>query len=143
MNKISQWRIFAIQVCLSCVLISLIQLGLGSRNIVSQPVLAQSNLNLSSDIISLKARISRLEQEVNSLRSSNFNSPSRPSRINQPTPNPPIPNVGNPPVVNGQAIGNSDPLYERFATLLIELKEDVRNIDQRLTKIEQQSTANP
>ena len=46
-------------------------------------------------------------------------------------------------MVNGQAIGNSDPLYERFATLLIELKEDVRNIDQRLTKIEQQSTANP
>ncbi|MGF1589922.1 MAG: hypothetical protein ACFCU7_11880 [Pleurocapsa sp.] len=141
MNRISHWRVFVIQICLSCLLISLIYLGLPT--LVSQPVLAQSNLNLNSDIISLKARISRLEQQVNNLRSSNFNRPSRPSKTKQPTATPPIPNVGNPPVVDGQAIGNTDPLYKRLATLLIELKEDVRNIDQRLTQIEQQSTANP
>ncbi len=133
MKRISQWQVFVIQVGLSCCLISLIYLGLPT--IVGQPVWAQSNLNLNSDIISLKARISRLEQEVSRLRGFNFNSPPRPTS--------PVPNVvENPPVVDGQAIGSTDPLYKRLATLLIELKEDVRNIDQRLSKIEQQTAPN-
>jgi len=102
---------------------------------IGSPSLAQANLNLKSDIISLRSRISRLEQEVTRLRSSNSRSLDRTARIEQSRQ---IPNPTNisPPEVNGQVIGRSDPLYEKFATLLIELKEDVKNLDRRLTEIE-------
>jgi hypothetical protein len=51
------------------------------------------------------------------------------------------PTTVNPPVVNGEAIGTSDPLYQRLATLVIELKEDVKSIDRRLSKIEKQTAS--
>ena len=132
-------RHYIVLVGLSCLLISLLYLA--PQVAIGHPLLAQSNLNLNSDIISLRARISRLEQEVNSLRRNNSftPSPSRTAKPQQPTSNPAPsrPTIVNPPIVNGRAIGKSDPLYERLATLLIELKEDVRNLDRRLTEIEQ------
>ena len=102
---------------------------------VHQPVSAQSDLTLKSDIVSLKARINRLEQEVNNLRSSNTNLRSS-TRI--PTA-PQAPKNSPPTTIEGQAIGSSDPMFKRLATLLIELKEDVRNLDRRLSKIEQRN----
>lgn len=134
-NRSFPWRNFIVTICLSFILISLTYVFPTSN----QPLLAQSDLNLQSDIISLQARISRLEQEVSSLRSSN----SRSLELTPPKPNqPPTPPkdrtiIGNPPAVDGQVVGRSDPLYARLATLLVELKEEVRSLDRRLTKIEQ------
>ena len=64
------------------------------------------------------------------------------NRVKQPNPSLRLNNSGgNPPVVNGQAIGRSDPLYERLATLLIELKEDVKNLDRRLVDLENKASS--
>ena len=131
-------RHYIVLVGLSCLLISLVYLT--PQVALGHTPLAQSNLNLNSDIISLRARISRLEQEVNRLQSNSSTlPPSRTNKLQLPTsnPEPSRPTVVNPPIVNGRAIGKSDPLYERLATLLIELKEDVRNLDRRLAEIEQ------
>lgn len=131
MNKLLQWRKFLFRTCLIC-----FSLGIVYLTQVDSPGSAQSDLNLKSDIISLRARIGRLEQEVNRLRGSQ-SKPNPRLRTDQPSfvPSTPV----NPPVVNGEAIGTSDPFYQRLATLVIELKEDVRNIDQRLNKIEKQT----
>ena len=133
MNKLLQWRKFIFRICLSCFFIAVIFIY---PTFVNSPGLAQSDLNLRSDIISLQARISRLEQEVSQLRGSLNKPNSRPARTERSTP---TPTIINPPVVNGEAIGSSDPLYERLATLVIELKEDVRNIEQRLSEVEGQT----
>ena len=133
MNRFLKWH-YILLLCLSCLWISPIH----ATSPTASTLLAQSNLNLQSDIISLRARISRLEQEVNRLRSSAISPSPQSIKPKQPTPNPaPRSTIINPPVVDGRAIGNSDPLYERLATLLIELKEDVRDLDRRLTEIEQ------
>lgn len=123
-SQICLCLVFAIAICLSIA--------------IARPSSAQTDFKFQSDIISLKARISRLEQEVSRLRSDS-RSPNRRNnnRIEQPNPSSGSNYIsGNPPVVDGQAIGPSDPLYERLSTLLIELKEDVRNLDSRLTDIE-------
>ena len=131
-------RRYLVLVGLGCLLISLVYLI--PQVAIADSLIAQSDLGLKSDVISLQARISRLEQEVNRLRSDRSTpSPSRKAEPQQPSlaPVPPRPTVVNPPIVNGRAIGKSDSSYERLATLLIELKEDVRNLDRRLTEIEQ------
>ena len=137
MKQISK-RSILIRTCLSCALVTVV---FGSIQLVNSSSSAHSNLN-NSDIISLRARVNRLEQEVNQLRSRNLRAPNaRPGKklpISPAAP-PSRPTVVNPPIVNGRAIGASDPMYERLATLLIELKEDVRNIDERLITIEQQT----
>jgi hypothetical protein len=133
MNHKYSWRILITTACLTFVIASLVNFV--PTRVFQPPVSAQSELTLKSDIISLKARLSRLEQEVTSLRS--FNTRPRNSSVPKQPSNSIPQNPNNPPVINGQSVGNSDPMFERLATLLIELKEDVRNIDRRLTKIEQ------
>lgn len=100
--------------------------------LISAPqVAAQSITGINAELSSLRTRINRLEGEISRLKQS--------TRTRLPTPDKsePASRLGNPPVVDGEAIGPSDPLYERLATLLIELKEDVRNIDRRLAEVEQ------
>ena len=137
MNRILKWRIQIIRICLSCILAIAIFAKWGTIDIAS--VSAQSNL-VNSDIISLRSRVSRLEQEIDQLRYNVRADDSRPAK-KLPIPNQSAPTsrptVVNPPIVNGKPVGASDPMYERLATLLIELKEDVRNINERLTEIEQ------
>lgn len=90
---------------------------------------SQSTTSLNAEISSLRSRVNRLESEIRRLgRVSNLPSPR--------TSNPPRNNA--PSNINGNLIGSSDPLFERFATLLIELKEDVRDLNQRLTNVETQ-----
>jgi hypothetical protein len=134
-HKLFQWRNFRLTICLSILLISLSYL----LPTVNQPLLAQSDLSLKSELSSLESRINRLEQEVNSLgssrtsiRSGSQSSEPTPPRSNQAFS---LSNYGT-TVVDGKVVGRSDPLYSRLATLLVELKEQVSNIDQRLTAIE-------
>jgi hypothetical protein len=138
-KKFFRWRNFRLTICLSILLISLSYL----LPTVNQPLLAQSDLSLKSELSSLESRINRLEQEVNSLGSSrtSLNSRSQSSEPTRPKPN----QIYSPPnygttVIDGKVVGRSDPLYSRLATLLIELKEEVSNIDQRLTVIEKTTT---
>ncbi|MDJ0746380.1 MAG: hypothetical protein QNJ32_23865 [Xenococcaceae cyanobacterium MO_167.B27] len=97
-------------------------------------VQAQSITGLNADISSLRSRINRLESEVRSLSrstSSNRNVRNIPQREY------PSSTINNPPAINNTVVGRSDPLFQRLATLVIELKEDVRDLDQRLTAIEE------
>ena len=127
------------KICLSLVLAIAIYLPI----VISQPSLAQTDFNLKSDIITLQSRISRLEQEVGRLRSSNSKTSNRATATKvEPPASPPNSNftIVNPPEVNGEIIGRSDPLYEKLATLAIELKEDIQNLDRRLTKVEKKAS---
>lgn len=93
------------------------------------PVASQSLTNINAELSSLRSRVNRLESEIRRI--------GRPSNLPNTRPtNPP----GNTPPANidGNLVGRSDPLFERFATLLIELKEDVRDLNTRLTEIEEQ-----
>ncbi|MEO0014373.1 MAG: hypothetical protein RLZZ535_2762 [Cyanobacteriota bacterium] len=134
-DRFWQWRNFILTICLSFILISLIYLV----PTLNQPVLAQSDLSLKSDIISLESRLNRLEQEVTRLRSSTSSQINVPAtELKEPsTPPASRTTTGNPAVVDGQIIGRTDPLYSRLATLLIELREEVTSLDRRLTEIEQ------
>ncbi len=104
----------------------------------SPHVIAQSNTSLNSEISSLRTRINRLESQVSRLSQSPSTNLPRPGNSKPYSSN----RSGNPPIVNGEAVGPSDPFYERLATLLIELKEDVRNIDRRLAEVEQRVSVN-
>ena len=91
---------------------------------------AQSLTSINADITRLRTRINRLETELRNAKKITNN------RIEFPNTSAPNSNLYHPPVVDGRAIGSSDPLFQRLSTLLIELKEDVQNIDQRLTAVE-------
>jgi hypothetical protein len=134
-DRFWQWRNFILTICLSFILISLIYLV----PTLNQPLLAQSDLSLKSDIISLESRLNRLEQEVTRLRSITSSQLNVPAAELKERSTPPVSRntTGNPAVVNGQVIGRTDPLYSRLATLLIELREEVTSLDRRLTEIEQ------
>ncbi|MBE9166519.1 hypothetical protein IQ238_02850 [Pleurocapsales cyanobacterium LEGE 06147] len=96
-------------------------------------VTAQSTTDFRAEITNLRTRVSQLEREVRRLsQSSNRTTQSATDRIGSQS------TVGNPPLVNGQPIGQSDPMFERLANLVIELKQEVRELEQRLVEIERQ-----
>lgn len=113
------------------VIISLILVFLVVNN---YPVQSQYITGINADISQLRSRINRLESEVRNLRQANSsalpanNTPER-STISE----------GDIPVeVDGELIGRSDLFSERLATLLIELREDINDIESRLNALEAQ-----
>ena len=100
-----------------------------------QPVSSQSITGLNAEISSLRSRINRLESDVRNLRQAKSapgipaDSFARESAANQ---------TDRPVIVNDELIGRSDPFSERLATLLIELREDINDIERRLVTLEQQ-----
>ena len=93
----------------------------------NSPVTSQSTTSINAEISSLRSRVNRLESEIRRLsRSGNLSTP------RETTP----PRKTSPSTIDGNLIGSSDPLFERFATLLIELKEDVRDLNKRLIEVE-------
>ena len=113
-----------LSVILLTILISLIII---SSNTI--PVASQSITGINAEISSLRSRVNRLESEIRRI--------GRPSNLPNTRPTNPPSNI--PPAnIDGNLVGRSDPLFERFATLLIELKEDVRDLNQRLTEVENQ-----
>lgn len=102
----------------------------------NKSVASQSITGINAEISRLRSRINRVESEVRNLRQSG-SAPSLPA--NKSPRESVADNFNNPPVINNQAIGRSDPLFERLATLLIELKEDVRDIESRLVTLEERN----
>nr|WP_290227856.1 hypothetical protein [Trichocoleus desertorum] len=78
---------------------------------------------LESDNYQLRAELSRLESQIYNLSRSGARLP-EPSRPAAPTVTPPRPTPANTPIV------------DRLATLLIELKERVTNVEARMTRLE-------
>ena len=128
MKALSRLRSHLISSILICILIVTITVTM--QIVHSSSVSAQSPTSLNADIIRLRTRIDRLESEINRVNKSRNN------QISSPDTTTPNSNLVHPPVVDGRAIGPSDPLFQRLSTLLIELKEDVKKIDKRLTAVE-------
>jgi hypothetical protein len=42
-------------------------------------------------------------------------------------------------IVEGEVVGRSDPLFERLATLVIELKEDFQKLERRVQVLEKET----
>ena len=84
---------------------------------------AQFSTSLNSDIKSLHSRVNRLEPEVRFLRSNSSN--------------PKLPEQRSPIANNQEPNRSHDPLFDRLAILLIELKEDVHDLEQRVILLEQ------
>ncbi len=130
--KLSLFRSkFMFKLCISTLLVLIT--GLGIQGNGANYVLAQDRIDTfnRAETLNLKRQIRQLEAEIRRLNQNNMRSNSlMPSRVPRST-------FSNPPVVDNRPIGHSDPMFERLATLLIELKEDVKNLDRRMTAIEQ------
>lgn len=103
---------------------------------VSSPAASQSLIGIDSEVRNLRSRISRVEAEVRNLRSATSRIP-RSNRNPRSRPAPVAPNRSNRNQVDDQVVASSDPMFKRLATLIIELKEEVRAIDKRLVILEQ------
>ncbi len=133
MKALLKWRSLLLKSTVTCLLIVTLMIALQAvyHSVSAQSISPQSLNNFNADLVRLRTRVNRLESQ---LRNNN--------RI--PLPNNTVRNqtITRPPIVDGKAIGPSDPLLERLSTLLIELKEDVNRIDQRLTVLENRVTGN-
>jgi hypothetical protein len=124
-----KWRSLMLESVITCVLVICLAIALAAvhRPVAAQSVSRQSLNNFNTDFTKLRTRVNRLEDQ---LRNDN--------RITTPNISVPERTEQRPAIVNGRAVGASDPLLERLSTLLIELKEDVNGIDKRLTALEVQ-----
>ena len=95
-----------------------------------QPVAAQST-GVSSELLNLRTRVNLLEAEVRRLRQSRPRT-APPRRTDSPTSAPPI----NLPQTESQ-LGTTDPMFQRLATLVIELKERIIELEKRTATIEE------
>jgi hypothetical protein len=91
------------------------------------PVKGQSDTAVRSELISLRNRIDRLESQIRGITFRQGNESPIPERRS---------GVG---IVEGEAVGRSDPLFERLATLVIELKEDFKKLEQRVQVLEKET----
>jgi len=88
--------------------------------------------------IGLESRISRLEAEIFQLRSRLSNLESQVSRVNQPSRTPsstPTPQIPSP---RQSKIPPSPEMFDRLATLVIELKERVQTLEDKVAELEAQ-----
>lgn len=112
----------------SLTLLLILTISIGLQLIRPHLVFAQSDTAVRSEISSLTTRVTRLENELRSRRSGQ----------NTPSGNlPESESVYPPQTVNGRAVGASDPMFERLATLAIELKERVNALEKRVSELEQ------
>jgi uncharacterized protein YceH (UPF0502 family) len=86
---------------------------------------AQSrNLQLESRVDRLEAELSRLRSQLTRLEAS----------VNRPSSSAPVPLIEPPLPIDAPSL---DDQFDNLATLAIELKQDVRQLQQRLTALEQ------
>lgn len=115
-----------IKLSLGIFLVLLFSLGI-HKNQTNQVLAQDVNATFNrAETLNLKRQIRQLEGEIRRLNRNNM-------RSNSLTPSP----IPRNPSTNYRSVGRSDPMFERLATLLIELKEDVHNLDKRITAIEQ------
>jgi BMFP domain-containing protein YqiC len=84
--------------------------------------------SLEAQSVQLRSLVSRLESQVNQLESSRFQAPSKAPSI------PPKPSL--PPSSSEKPILPSDPRFERLATLVIEQRERINELETRLGQLE-------
>jgi hypothetical protein len=126
---------FVPRVFLSLLIVLLMGLAMGMLGISLVAAQGEGSVrselaSLKSDFFALSSRVSHLESEVNRLGSS--------ASLRQ-SPSPHLPSRRSPPIVEGVPIGRSDPMFERLANLMIELKERVNGLEKRMTQLEKKN----
>ncbi|NJL83543.1 MAG: hypothetical protein HC890_12410 [Chloroflexaceae bacterium] len=93
----------------------------------------------SSEVFSLRNRVNRLESEIRRLQQGGGTLPT----FRPPVSSSQRQSAGSipPAVVDGRVIGRSDPMFERLATLTIELKERVNELEQQNRLLQQRLEA--
>lgn len=99
-------------------------IGLGIQLTAPQQVTAQSNSAVRSELTSLRSRVSRLESAIRSLGSGARTSPSRSN-----------------PLADGDelSISETDPRFKRLATLVVDLREQVTDLETRVIQLEKRT----
>jgi polyhydroxyalkanoate synthesis regulator phasin len=90
---------------------------------------AQSDTAVRSELISLRNRVERLESQVRGITIRGENAAPIPRRRS---------GTG---IVKGEVVGETDPLFQRLATLVIELKEDLKKLEQRVQILEKETVS--
>ncbi|WP_228061062.1 hypothetical protein [Coleofasciculus sp. LEGE 07092] len=102
--------------------------------ILPRITLAQSTAAIESRLSRLEAENFQLRSQINRIESQLSSLSGRTSTQNR-TPNLPVPPVS--PRANRQIL-SSDPMFDRLATLIIELKERVQVLEEQVTELQQQ-----
>ncbi len=99
--------------------------GMARTAIAQFPANLESRMaQLESDNLQLRGQLNQLEARLSNLRTAPAFSPT--PTLTTPTP-------------HATTIPTTDPKFQRLATLVVELKLQVRELEQRLGKLEQQS----
>jgi uncharacterized protein YceH (UPF0502 family) len=106
-------RVFAIA-CLTLLLL------MGCSAAQAQPGLDSRISRLESDFMGIQSRLNQLETRI-----------PRQGGVAVPTPSQPLGERR-----NGRTVTSADPQFDRLATLVIELKERVTNLETRLNKLQ-------
>ncbi|NJN31937.1 MAG: hypothetical protein HC824_17075 [Synechococcales cyanobacterium RM1_1_8] len=107
--------------------IGLLSLGLllcANRSLAQDNFPTLNNSHLDGKVANLEINLRQLQRDVGQLRSQ--------SQISRPSPSPPAPAAPLPP---GQP-SSPDPQFQNLATLVIELRQDLRNLEARITQLE-------
>lgn len=114
---------------LSLTIILVLVLNLQNSLLAQDPSLNARISSLEAQSVQLRSLVSRLESQVNQLESSRFQSPSGALT--------PQPNATSPPLsASGKPIAPRDPRFERLATLVIEQREQINQLEVRLERLE-------
>ncbi len=123
------WRSLALVSLLLLTVGWLLGWGMGQTAIAQFPANLESRMaQLESDNLQLRGQLNQLEARLSSLRTA--------------PPLAPAPTVSS-PTPTYTAVPATDPKFQRLATLVVELKLQVRELEQRLAKLEQPRSPRP
>lgn len=96
--------------------------------LAQSPGLLESRMaRIEAENFQLRSQVSRIESQLSTLSGRPLSSPQKPS------PNSPAPQVSS--RTNRRQMSSSDPMFERLATLVIELKERVQSLESQVAKL--------
>ncbi len=123
------WRSLALISLFLLTVGGLVGWGMGQAAIAQFPANLESRIaQLESDNLQLRGQLNQLEARLSSLRAAPPLSPA--PTVTSPTP-------------NYTTIPTTDPKFQRLATLVVELKLQVQELEQRLVKLEQSRSPSP
>lgn len=92
------------------------------------PGLLESRMaRIEAENFQLRSQVSRIESQLAQLSGRPLSSPQKPS------PNSPAPQISS--RTNRRQVSSSDPMFERLATLVIELKERVQSLESQVAEL--------
>ena len=101
--------------------------------VAQSPGLLESRISrIEAENFQLRSQVSRIESQLAQLSGRPFSSPQKPS------PNSPAPRISS--RTNRRQVSSSDPMFERLATLVIELKERVQSLESQVAELKKPRT---